>query len=83
MGSSIESFSCKDKRTGRDAVPNPLRRAPKLLLTQLTDFRNGGRRGAELRRDAGWYSGAGVGRARCVRASIDSDVGSFRTLRPR
>ena len=47
----------KDKRTGRDAVPNPLRRAPKLLLTQLTDFWNGGRRGAELRRDAGMVVG--------------------------
>ena len=52
MGSSIEKFLVKDKRTGRDAVPNPLRRAPKSLLTQLTDFWNGGR-GAELRRDAG------------------------------
>jgi hypothetical protein len=38
----------KDKRTGRDAVPNPLRRAPKLLLTKLTDF--------------GVVGGAGTGR---------------------
>jgi len=51
MGSSIEKFLVKDKRAGRDAVPNRLRRAPKSLLTQLTVFGVVG--GAELRRDAG------------------------------